>query len=216
MSKIFGERQPGQVLRQASTSPFFESKGLVQRDVPQPRSPALSQALIEGALAGSAAGITCPILDSGTLSEVSWGETSGLYPSSNDKYQPDKWDAGKTCDLLKARRAIYEVSQRGQKTHKGKPNASDKIEQMLKKYHFVENFPVADVEINDAEVKWFYLSNDKNKPSQHPSLGSKANSIVKTYGPFYNNGGGDVGKGDTYIHFYKLDSATPAKPPAKK
>lgn len=26
---------------------------------------------------------------------------------------------------------------------------------------------------------------------------------VMTYGPFYNNGGGDVPQGPVYIHFYK-------------
>jgi hypothetical protein len=28
--------------------------------------------------------------------------------------------------------------------------------------------------------------------------------IAKTYGPFFNSGGGDVNRGDVYLHFYRL------------
>ena len=144
----------------------------------------------------------CPVSATGTLSEVSWGETSGLYPSSEHKYQPDKWDPAKLCELLKTRGAVHEVGKRGEKVHKSKPRAGDAIEQMLAKYHYTENFPAVDSEIADAQVKWFYLSPDADKPAAHPS--AKGSVKVKSYGAFHNVGGGDVKKGDTYIHFYKL------------
>jgi hypothetical protein len=153
---------------------------------------------------GSAA--ACPVKDTDTLSEVSWGETSGLYPSADNKYQPDKWDAAKTCELLKLRGAVHAVGQRGQSVHKGKPKEGDKIEQMLKKYHLTENFPALDSEIADAEVKWFYLSSEANTPAVHP--GTTGTTKVKTYGSFYNIGGGDVKKGDVWVHFYKLSPKT--------
>jgi hypothetical protein len=143
--------------------------------------------------------IECPIVDEGIVSRVSWGETSGIYPSENDKYDPSKWDKGILCQLLTCRSAVHEVAKRGETVHKALPG-SGKVEQMLKKYHFVENFPSADPEIADAEVKWFYLSN-KASLSIHPTMRTLVS--VKSYGPFYNNGGGDVPKGTVYIHFYK-------------
>ena len=149
----------------------------------------------------------CPIVNTGTLSEVSWGETSGLYPSDQNKYQPDKWDAAKTCELLKLRGAVHAVGGRGQSVHKGKPKAGDKIEQMLKVYHLTENFPALDTEISDTEVKWFYLSSDATTPLVHP--GTTGTIKVKTYGSFHNVGGGDVKKGDVWVHFYKLKPKTP-------
>lgn len=53
-----------------------------------------------------------------------------------------------------------------------------------------------------------FLDSDPN--AKHTGLDYKNNDvkIVKTYGPFYNNGGGDVDKGSTYIIFYE---ATPKK-----
>jgi hypothetical protein len=142
---------------------------------------------------------TCPISDTGTLSEVSWGETSGLYPTKDNKYDPSKWDATKTCELLAARAAVHAVGQRGEKVHRATPG-KDPIEQKLKPYHFTENFPAVDSEISDTSVKWFYLS-PKSSLDQHPTMSSLIS--VKKYGPFYNIGGGDVARGDVYIHFYK-------------
>lgn len=149
----------------------------------------------------------CPIVATGTLSEVSWGETSGLYPSDQNKYQPEKWDPAKTCELLKMRGAIHAVGQRGQSVHKSKPKAGDAIEQKLKVYHLTENFPALDSEISDTEVKWFYLSPQSDGPEVHP--GTTGTTRVKGYGSFYNIGGGDVKKGDCYVHFYKLKPKTP-------
>lgn len=37
-------------------------------------------------------GLSCPVQSKGTLSKVSWGETSGIYPTSKNKYFPEKWD----------------------------------------------------------------------------------------------------------------------------
>lgn len=99
-----------------------------------------------------------PIKSKDTLSEVSWGETSGIYPSEKNKFNPEKWDSEKTCELLKARKAIHEVAMRGKRVHKGKPDPKDKIDQKLKPYHLIDNFPSLDKEIKDKNVKWFYLS----------------------------------------------------------
>ena len=140
----------------------------------------------------------CPVQKTGTLSEVSWGETSGLYPTADNKYDPDKWDAAKTCDLLRLRGAIHAVGQRGEKVHKAKPGSSA-IEKKLKPYHLTENFPALDSEISNAKVKWFYLSS-KSDLAVHPTM--KSLKWAKKYGPFYNNGGGDVPRGNTYVHFY--------------
>jgi hypothetical protein len=150
----------------------------------------------------------CPIKTTGTLSEVSWGETSGLYPSDQNKYDPSKWDAAKTCELLKTRGAVHAIGDRGQRVHRASPRASDPVEQKLKVYHLIENFPALDSEISDTEVKWFYLSPYADKPEVHP--GTTGTMRVKSYGSFHNVGGGDVKKGDVYIHFYKL------KPKEKK
>jgi len=140
------------------------------------------------------------IINQGTVSEVSWGETSGLYPHSKHLYQPDKWDQTKTLQLLQARAAINEVGKRGEKVKRATP-ARGTIEQKMKPYHLIENFPAIDSEIADPTVKWFYLSKYPDSPKAHPSVGNS--EIIKTYGPFYNIGGGDVPKGSTYVHFYK-------------
>lgn len=71
-------------------------------------------------------------------------------------------------------------------------------------YHLTDNFPDVDTEIaDDSEVKYFYLSS--NKDATTPSISSKYwnQQKVKTYGPFYAIGGGDAGSGAIYIHFYK-------------
>lgn len=140
------------------------------------------------------------IVQKGILSTVSWGETSGIYPTKDNKYDPSKWDATKLAELLKARSAIHEVAKRGQKVHTASPNDKDPIESKLKPYHLIENFPTVDTEIADADVKWFYLSHLAELKT-HPTMPTLI--WVKSYGAFYNNGGGDVKKGDVYIHFYK-------------
>jgi len=142
----------------------------------------------------------CPISATGTVSKISWGETSGIYPANSHKFQPEKWDAAKTCELLKMRGAVHAVGQRGEKVHTGTPKTSDPIEQKLTPYHFIENFPPLDPEIEDAQVKWFYLSTS----SEHAHTGIQGGEKVKTYGKFYNIGGGDVPSGDIYVHFYRL------------
>jgi hypothetical protein len=146
---------------------------------------------------------SCPVVDKGTVNTISWGETSGLYPTSGpgNLYKPALWDQAKLCDLLRARRAAAEVGKRNKAVHTASPG-SGAIEQMLKKYHFNENFPALDTEIADAGVKWFFLSSSSTGPAAHP--GATGSVIAKTYGSFYNTGGGDVKKGDTWIHFYKL------------
>jgi hypothetical protein len=96
---------------------------------------------------------------------------------------------------------VAEVGTRNKAVHKASPGPG-KIEQMLKKYHFDENFPALDAEVADAGVKWFYLSSSGTGPAAHP--GAKGSVMVKSYGSFYNSGGGDVKKGPTWLHFYKL------------
>lgn len=141
----------------------------------------------------------CPVKSEGTLSEVSWGETSGFYPSAENKYDPGKWDPVKKCELLRARGAIHAVGQRGEKVNRGRPG-NDPILQKLKPYHFIENFLSLEPEIGKPEVKWFYLSKHATLTT-HPTMSSLV--WVKKYGPFFNVGGGDVPKGDAYIHFYR-------------
>lgn len=136
-----------------------------------------------------------------TLSEVSWGETSGIYPTRDHLYKPDKWDQAKLGELLRARAAVTDVAKRNSHVRKAKPGPGN-IEQMMRPYHAIENFPVRDVEI-DEEVKWFYLSAFPDKPLTHPGA-SQQMVIAKSYGPFHNIGGGDVPKGEVYLHFYKL------------
>lgn len=148
----------------------------------------------------------CPVKSEGTLSTTSWGETGGLYPTSSGKglYDPAKWDCAKLQELLKCRVAIHAVCQRGESCHSSSPPKADAFAQSIKKYHFTENFPALDPEVADAEVKWFFLSQDEN--AEHPGITGETK--VKSYGPFYNVGGGDVAKGMTNVNFYKV--------PAKK
>lgn len=140
------------------------------------------------------------IKDKGTVSKVSWGETSSIYPTQNNLYKPSKWDQTKTCELLKARAGIQLVSTRNSNVRKASPS-NTAIDNILKPYHYIENFPSVDSEISDSKVKWFYISKSANKPTVHP--GVKDSKLVKSYGPFYNVGGGDVPKGNVYINFYK-------------
>jgi len=70
----------------------------------------------------------------------------------------------------------------------------------LKPYHFIENFLSLEPEIARSEVKFFYLSGQSGA-QPHPTMSTLV--WVKKYGPFFNVGGGDVTKGDVYIHFYK-------------
>lgn len=140
-----------------------------------------------------------------TLSEVSWGETSGIYPSRENLYKPDRWDQEKLAELLKARAAVTDVATRNSHVRKAKPG-SNAIEQMMRPYHCVENFPALDREIDEG-VRWFYLSSFSDKPTTHPGA-SQQMVIAKTYGPFHNIGGGDVQRGDVWLHFYRLAPKT--------
>jgi hypothetical protein len=152
------------------------------------------------------------------ISTSSWGETSGLYPvkiskdklgknvslKKSDLFNPNKWDPELLQQLLKARAAINLVATRTSALHNAKPNLNDPIEKLLAAYHLTDNFPSVDLEIkNDSEVKFFYLSSDKNIKT--PSISSKYwdQKTVKTYGPFYSIGGGDAGTGEIYLIFYK-------------
>jgi hypothetical protein len=144
----------------------------------------------------------CQITTTGalTLSEVSWGETSSLYPSNTHRYQPDLWDANKLYDLQKARAAITDVGRRNGQVRKAKPSSGN-IDQLMRPYHCLENFPTKDAEI-DEDVKWFYLSASGSTPTSHP--GTTGTTLARSYGPFFNAGGGDASRGDCWLHFYKI------------
>ena len=103
------------------------------------------------------------------ISEISWGETSGLYPTKDvnnpkDIYNTEKWDQDKIDDLLKARAAIHLIGTK-RNSHVNKIKCKMKgIEKMLATFHLVSNFPEVDPEIlNDDDVKFFFLSSKKKE-----------------------------------------------------
>ena len=137
----------------------------------------------------------------GSVSDVSWGETAGLYPTAGGNlYNPSRWDQGLVGELLKARAAIHLVgNERNPKVHRSMPSRNA-LEQKLAAYHYTENFPAVDPEIaSDEAVKYFYLSADPNAKHTGITGGIK----VKHYGPFHNVGGGDAGGSSIYLIFYK-------------
>ena len=150
------------------------------------------------------------------ISKISWGETSGLYPTkdvynpkSSELYNPDKWDEQKTEELLKARAAIHLIGTKRNSTVRKSNCNMQGVEKTLATYHLTSNFPDVDPEIlNDDNVKYFYLS--KEPTTTTPSINSEyyEQECVKTYGPFYNIGGGDVPKGPVFVHFYKAVKKT--------
>jgi len=146
------------------------------------------------------------------LSKTSYGETSGIYPTKNvdnpsqtDIYNPTNWDSDKKQELLKARAAIHLIgTTRNKNVRNATCPTNTTLAKTLAAYHLTDNFPsVDDVIANDNDVKFFYLSSQKKVET--PSIDSRYydQKCVKTYGPFYNVGGGDVPKGKVYIHFYK-------------
>lgn len=153
----------------------------------------------------------------GGINPVSWGETIGLYPTDGDKlYTPEFWsDLTKIDQLLRCRKAIAIVGKRGERVNSVTPSASALAGIIAKvaPYHVEANFPDLDPEIADSDVRFFYLSSVATTIT--PSIDKRyyTPTIVKTYGPFYNTGGGDAPKGDIYVIFYKA-VALP-KPPKK-
>ena len=145
------------------------------------------------------------------ISEVSWGETSGIYPTSNvdnpsqaDIYNPNNWDSDKLKELLKARAAIHLIGNTRNSNVKKSSCGMRGIEKTMASYHLTDNFPDVDDEIaNDETVRYFYLSPEENVNTTSINSDNYRQECVKTYGPFYNIGGGDVPKGRVYIHFYK-------------
>jgi RHS repeat-associated protein len=150
----------------------------------------------------------------GNISQASWGETQGVYPTKNttnptakERYDPSNWDASKTKDLLEARANIDFIAEnRNDHLRKDNPDLNDPLIKELASSHLKDNFPEVAPEIKDnKDVKFFFLSADKD--AKHTGIGPGWDQkIVKSYGPFYNIGGGDVPKGAMYINFY---SATP-------
>ena len=151
-----------------------------------------------------------PLSSTGTVSKYSFGETSGLYPLENvnnptndEIYNPEKWDYDISLKLLEARAAIHLIATRNKELHSNTP-ANTGLEKTITPWHITVNFPTVDKAIkDDADVKYFYLSPDIN--AKHTGLDYTLYdvTIVKSYGPFYNIGGGDVKKGPVYILFYK-------------
>lgn len=145
------------------------------------------------------------ITTGGTVSDVSWGETAGLYPTTGkgNLYNPERWDQGLLAELLSARAAIHMIgNERNPAVHRSMPSGNA-LEQKLAAYHYVENFPGVDAEIaGDPAVKYFYLSGNPN--AKH--TGIRGGEKVKHYGPFYNVGGGDAGGSSIYLIFYRSDA----------
>jgi len=112
---------------------------------------------------------TPTINPNGTVSSVSWGETSSIYPQEANIYKPFLWDGNKTAQLLKVRAAIHIVSQRNSNVRKALPEDTP-INNIVKPYHMIENFLPADNEIlGDKSVKYFYLSSNPSL-KQHPGV----------------------------------------------
>jgi len=138
------------------------------------------------------------------ISTVSWGETSGIFPTKDNLYNPAKWDKEKLKELQKARAGIIEVEKRNSDVNNASPNMADPLTKKLAAFHLKDNIPEADPEIkNDADVTFFYLASTAD--TKTPSISTKYydQKTVKAYGPFYNAGGGDAKKGDIFIIFYK-------------
>ncbi len=138
------------------------------------------------------------------LGATSRGETGGLYPTPSGEGLygcPAEVRSGQGAGTPQVPQGpSTPVCQRGESCHSSSPPKADAFAQSIKKYHLPENFPALDTEIANAEVKWFYLSPDAN--ADH--TGITGETKVKSYGPFYNVGGGDVAKGMTYVNFYKV------------
>ena len=83
------------------------------------------------------------------------------------------------------------------------PDNSNQLEMLLGAWTLKENLPDIDpVVLKNPNVKYFFLSPDPK--ARHSGLDYQNNNItiVKTLGPFYNTGSGDVPIGPTYIIFY--------------
>ena len=146
------------------------------------------------------------------VNKTSWGETKGLYPTENttnpsaeERNNPKNWSPDKLKQLLKARAAIALIGkERNTDVHNETNDLATELKRILAPYHLEDNFPEVDAEIkNDAAVKYFYLSDKQTVSTTAISSKWHDQECVKTYGPFYNIGGGDAPKGAVYIHFYK-------------
>ncbi|HTJ51903.1 MAG TPA: RHS repeat-associated core domain-containing protein [Cyclobacteriaceae bacterium] len=153
---------------------------------------------------------------SGTIAKVGFGETRGLYPSSDGGKvgtDPANWDYAASQQLMEARAAIEVVRQRNTKTHPGAEpsNNPNNAEYNQRPFAISENFPSVDPAIsNDPEVTQFYNASSATFVPGGKFYDSKSwnISLVKSYGPFYNaSSKGDTKKGGSiYINFYKLTS----------
>lgn len=146
------------------------------------------------------------------VSSVSWGETQGVYPTKNtvnpsnsEKYDPTQWDEGKIQELLEARAGIdFIFNNRNDAAHTDGIDLNNPIENKLAPYHLKDNMPNVASEIKDNENVSFFLLAD-TPDAKHTSISSRYwNQVaVKSYGPFYNDGGGDAKKGQIFIIFYE-------------
>ena len=150
------------------------------------------------------------------ISRVSVGETGGLYPtdngSANSLYRPANWDKALTQQLLECRAAVTLLATRGERHHTETPKTGTALQRTLAAYHLKDNFPPVSAAVqNDPNVRYFYLSPDST--AKHTGLDYKTWDIklVKSYGPFYNVGGGDVPRGLTYVNFYSGRRKSAAK-----
>lgn len=145
------------------------------------------------------------------LSRTSWGETASIYPTANtdnpsarELYNPEKWDAGKLEELQEARSGIEYIStNRNDHTQKDDVDLKDPIEKTVGGFHLKSNLPGVAPEISGDETVRFFLLAD-SPDAKHGGISSRYydQTAVKTYGPFYNSGGGDAPEGSIYIIFY--------------
>lgn len=147
------------------------------------------------------------LISTGVVSKSSWGETASLYPTKEGKndsglYLPKNWDYAMSLRILEMRAAIERVSKRNSHLRKASPSKGN-IDKTISIWHMIDNFPTVDTEISsNSDVKYFFISPNKN--AKHSGLNYETHDVkvVKRYGPFYNIGGGDVPKGPVYVLFY--------------
>ncbi|PLK42095.1 hypothetical protein C0V77_22670 [Emticicia sp. TH156] len=148
----------------------------------------------------------------GNVSKVSWGETSGIYPTKTlnptekELNDPTKWDMNKVQQLMEARASIdYIYNNVNKDAHTNDIDAVGK-DKLLAPYHLKDNFPEVPKQIKDL-VKgrgFFYLASKADVKT--PSISDKYwdQTIVKSYGPFTIEGEGMLQKVKFILFFIVL------------
>ncbi len=157
-----------------------------------------------------------PSEDDQDISEISWGESSGVYPtentenpSVNDIYHPSEWNPVSSEELQLARAAMDLIgTERNPDVQRDTPDPNNPYENFLaENYHDRSKFPEVDPAIkNNPNVDFYQLPIDPN--ATHPGISPEwgwDQSIVKSYGPFWSVGDPRKGipPGPIYINFYE-------------